>query len=276
MPLPDAIIDSVGNKAQFSKFNIITLSHSGVLTAYQKLITVTWKSQMQNDFADISFATLSGGWIPHWIESKTDGVTAEVWIKYDGVDGNTDIRMYYGNPSLSSGSSGVDTFVAWHGAETTDFKDSNAFQIPLIYESRFRRTSASTSHLFWGFSDVAMHPITGDAGVLMSHSTGVYLKVHNDGTESFIKEGVELTNNQWYKGKIVVSSSSDAHGFFDGNEVASGISTNIPVGVDMGLGMNIFVGTGEQEYSFIRQYTAIDPTYETSEGHYNRNMAQFM
>jgi hypothetical protein len=198
-----------------------------------------------------------GEFLPHWNES----LDFDTWVKTSMEVAGKRILMLRGNSNVSSVSNGDGVFIKYHGAATSNFKDSNTFQIPLIYEAKFRRTSSATSYLFWGFSDVSMLPVTGDAGMLMSHDTGRYLKMDNNAVESHIHEGSELTYNQWYKGKIIISSSSDSHGYFDGDEVVTGITTNIPVGNNMGLEMDAETGTCEQEYSFVRKYTATEPTW---------------
>ena len=86
----------------FASAQKMILSHSGVLSDYQIKLTIPHESTMQVDFDDIRFTTFTGTHIPHWIESKTDSITADVWIKNDYLDGDTDIWWYYGNAGLSS------------------------------------------------------------------------------------------------------------------------------------------------------------------------------
>lgn len=106
-----AISDNSGTVSPFLMRILLTGSHSGAITDYQSLHTITYESEMQVDFDDIRFVTDSGVHIPYWIESKTDSTTAEVWIKSGIVDGSTPIWMYYGNAELSSGSSITGIFI---------------------------------------------------------------------------------------------------------------------------------------------------------------------
>ncbi len=77
-------------------------------TDFQTKLTIAYDADMQADFDDIRFYdATSFSELPHWIESKTDGVLATVWLK---TGTNNTIYMYYGNPSATSVSSGVNTF----------------------------------------------------------------------------------------------------------------------------------------------------------------------
>ncbi len=71
---------------------------------FQTKVTVTYDADMQADFDDIRFYdTTTFSELQHWIESKTDGVTATVWVK---TGANNTIYMYYGNPSATGISDG--------------------------------------------------------------------------------------------------------------------------------------------------------------------------
>jgi len=71
---------------------------------FQTKVTVTYDADMQADFDDIRFYdTTSFAELPHWIESKTDGVSATVWVK---TGANNTVYVYYGNPSAVSISDG--------------------------------------------------------------------------------------------------------------------------------------------------------------------------
>jgi PKD repeat protein len=63
---------------------------------------------MKSDFGDIRFALNDGTHCPYWVESQTDGVSAEVWINIPAVSQST-FKMYYGKDT-STASDGVSTF----------------------------------------------------------------------------------------------------------------------------------------------------------------------
>lgn len=66
-------------------------------------LTVPYDTDMQADFDDLRFIDNStGGELPYWIESKTDGVTATLWLK---TGKTASAYLYYGNPSATGSSS---------------------------------------------------------------------------------------------------------------------------------------------------------------------------
>ncbi|ABB32694.1 Protein of unknown function DUF2341 [Geobacter metallireducens RCH3] len=70
-------------------------------------LTIPYDADMQADFNDLRFIDQgTGGELPYWIESKTNGATATLWLK---TGKTASIYLYYGNPSaLAVGSqSGV-------------------------------------------------------------------------------------------------------------------------------------------------------------------------
>ncbi|WP_162198688.1 DUF2341 domain-containing protein [Methanosarcina sp. 1.H.A.2.2] len=97
------------DNAVFCNSTLITISPSsdGTLTDYQMSFNVSYDPEMQPDFDDIRFTDGNGVLLPYWIEEKTDYISAKVWVKVPVIDGteNTTVRMYYGNPTVSSKSS---------------------------------------------------------------------------------------------------------------------------------------------------------------------------
>ena len=107
-----ALSDST-TTSQFTRRKKIHINSSadGALTAFQIKLTIAYETVMQADFEDIRFSELDGSYIYHWIESKTDSTTADMWIKTDvpASDGK-DIYILYGNSLLSDGTDGENTF----------------------------------------------------------------------------------------------------------------------------------------------------------------------
>ncbi len=90
----------------------INSSIDGALTDFQIKLNITYISAMQIDFNDIRFSELNGNYIYHWLEIKTDSVTATIWIKTDvPVTDGKDIYMYYGNTNLSANNDIDNTFL---------------------------------------------------------------------------------------------------------------------------------------------------------------------
>ncbi|MBI5657035.1 MAG: DUF2341 domain-containing protein, partial [Geobacter sp.] len=75
----------------------VSLTITNFQADFQTKVTVAYDADMQTDFDDLRFYdSTSFSELPHWIESKTDGSSATVWVKTGAI--NT-IYMYYGNPS---------------------------------------------------------------------------------------------------------------------------------------------------------------------------------
>jgi hypothetical protein len=92
----------------------ITISNSltSTLTYYQVKIDVGYELAMQADFDDLRFTNTGDTPLDYWVESKADSSSATVWVEVDSIaaSGDTTIYMYYGNPIVSSASSGDETF----------------------------------------------------------------------------------------------------------------------------------------------------------------------
>ncbi|MCP4994323.1 MAG: DUF2341 domain-containing protein, partial [Gammaproteobacteria bacterium] len=91
-----------------------SLSNSGDenINDYQMRYTINYNGSMNADFSDLLFVDQNGNRLPYWMERKTDGVEAVIWIKFPLVTAlsTQEFYAYYGNPSALSESSGNDTF----------------------------------------------------------------------------------------------------------------------------------------------------------------------
>ncbi len=64
--------------------------------------SVTYDADMQADFDDLRFYDETDGKeLAYWIERKTDGASAVIWLK---TGDNDTVNMYYGNPQATAGS----------------------------------------------------------------------------------------------------------------------------------------------------------------------------
>lgn len=204
-----------------------------------------------------------GEFLPHWNES----LNFDTWIKMSmGIAGKR-ILMLRGNSNVSSVSSGDNVFVQWHGPASAVFLDSLIVTAPVIYEAKVRKTSSS-SNIKWGLANVDDRT---DDEMLITTGTDAtnlrYIIAGNEGTESFKSEAPTLATNIWYKARMV-NDNTKLQGYYDDNEVSTGVTTNLP-NENMGLIMMILSGTGEQEYSFARKHTATEPTTWAADGEQN-------
>ena len=110
----------------------ITITSSATLTDYQVKVVVAYDSDMQADFDDIRFMSSDGTTLlNYWLESKTNSTTATFWVKVPTLaNGSNTIYMYYGNASVSTTSSGANTFIHFD-----DFEGSTTATGGSIYSS---------------------------------------------------------------------------------------------------------------------------------------------
>ncbi|EMR75211.1 protein of unknown function (DUF2341), partial [Thermoplasmatales archaeon SCGC AB-540-F20] len=93
----------------------LNVSSGSTPTDYQVLLNITYESDMNSNFSDIRFINYSDNTteLDYWIEDKSDGNWANIWIKIGSSISTTNQTyawMYYGNPSAESNSNGSATF----------------------------------------------------------------------------------------------------------------------------------------------------------------------
>jgi len=84
--------------------------------------TIDTEGHCNDNFSDIRFANETSE-LPYWIEEKTDGDHAIIWVKLPSdIESQTEqyIYMYYMNPSATTTSSGSDTWI-FYEEWTTDW-----------------------------------------------------------------------------------------------------------------------------------------------------------
>ncbi len=240
----------------YSKRKSIIINSSASLTDYQVKVNITYDSDMQADFDDIRF-TDSGGTtqLNYWLESKIDSTSAVFWVKVSSLSiGDNTIYAYYGNGSVSTASSGSSTFIQWHGLATAAFQDPYICTGPFVYEAYVKETS--DGRLGFGLSNTEW-PGDDDTAYIYTY-TYRYIYSINDTYTTDEDESPALTTDVYVKLKIIHTGTSiDA--YIDDNQIGTTITTNLP---DEAMGLMLYVGTGSatHDWSFVRKYTATEPT----------------
>lgn len=248
----------------------IEINSTSNLSDYQIAINVTYDFDMQSDFDDLRFINEEETQeLDYWVESKSDGNWAYVWVEIDSIDTNngTQAHMYYGNSGATFKSNGTNTFIQYHGSNSdADFWEGVGISIPFIYE--VLATGSSPHNCFWGTSNTEGRGGDDGAWIQSATSTGKsYGHSYNEGVKTECEEiGTVGTN---YRLKIVVTSTKNWF-YKNDNEIASGITTNLP-NENLGLHMDYYSGICSQTWCFARKYTSPEPTYligseETGEG----------
>ena len=103
------------------------LTINDFVSDYPVKVTITYDTDMQQDFSDIRFfyetASIE---LPYWIESKTDGVSAEIYFK---APADNSIYMYYGNPNASSSSNELNVFTLYDPASHSFTSSSQVLNV---------------------------------------------------------------------------------------------------------------------------------------------------
>ncbi len=86
----------------------VKIENPSSIEGVQASFSLPWYPGMRADFRDIRFADRFRNPLPYWIESKTDFVTAKVWVKLPANDKK--ILLYYGNGGVVSESNGDAVF----------------------------------------------------------------------------------------------------------------------------------------------------------------------
>ena len=239
----------------------ITINSSSDLTDYQFNYTITYDGDMQGDFDDIRFtySNSTAGTeteLSYWFEVNYTSDNATVWIKSDLETGDNTIYMYYGNAGATTTSSGTDTFIQFNGSNTV------AYLMPLViynnytYESKIKAT-ADVHHLQPGVTDNIGNNndyIMGDI-----YTNGIAGYVANAGTSTDTGVIAPHWNTGEYHNLRYEVSATGAKFFKDEVQMGSEITGNLP-NTNGGLSVRIISGTYEQDWAFIRKYTATVPT----------------
>ena len=110
-------------------------------------------TRFQNKGQDLRFTDSSGNILPYYADISPWKAKIYVKVPYIPANGQTEIYMYYGNPEISSASSGQDTFLFYE-----DFMGSFkpcTFNTPKFYEI-YKITIDSQAHNDYGL----VYPIT--------------------------------------------------------------------------------------------------------------------
>jgi PGF-CTERM protein len=98
------------------------------LTDFQVLVDLNpsnFPANAKSDGSDLRFKEGSGKELSYWIEEWNYPNNAKIWVKVPSIpaNGETKIRMYYGNPSASAVSDGDTTFEFFDDFEDGDISD---------------------------------------------------------------------------------------------------------------------------------------------------------
>jgi hypothetical protein len=203
--------------------------------------------------------------LEYWIEdTNADPIT--VWVKVtDSLESsNQDIYIYYGKSGATDGSDAANTFIQYHGSATANYLDPliTTPDSNLYYRSRV--SIAAGSHLIvWGLSNTVDG--TDDGIVVESQSAVNYRKATamDDFSMSSVSESPDLDDLGYVISEMKFLAGTSLYGYIDGDQISTNVTTNLPVGEAMGLGLIIGLGSITQTWSFIAKYASGEPGYSS-------------
>jgi hypothetical protein len=177
------------NSSWLKRQPITVSENSGTnLTGYQIALNVTYDGDMRSDFGDLRFTWVNETadaevLLDYWVESKTDGAWAYVWVEVAEIpaSGISLVYMYYNNSAVTSLSNVTATLVLYD-----DFEDG-------------------TIDPMWSFQGLSSYSETGGALVLEANTdtwnnpdTGAHVSISPEISGYHIKveaEWVERTSD---------------------------------------------------------------------------------
>jgi RHS repeat-associated protein len=281
------------------KYVVIFSSGDGTLTDYQMVFNVDYEQEMQSDFDDIRFADENGDLLPYWIEAKNDSISAKVWVKVPEIDeiNGTTVKMYYGNPGISSGENGDDVFdffddfdgssidaskwktASKSGSSPTISISDNVVSVtkddvdwgylysnykindPIVIEGRVKLTAESGKWTAAGLVDADSEHY--EYAVFQGNEDNkiVYL---SDGEGRASQSSVDFTSGDYTRIKVIWTGTNTA--FYENDEYQATLTVGNPsAAAESSIGMCADRATAYADYMFIHQYAENEPTYQVFE-----------
>ncbi len=92
----------------FSRMRPIVISNNGqeTFSDYDLTLTIPYDTDMQVDFDDLRFTTITGAPLSYFKYNRVNGISCDLFVKIPSIPpGQTTVCMFYGNPSASDQSS---------------------------------------------------------------------------------------------------------------------------------------------------------------------------
>ena len=306
-----ALSNSGGGEWKYYKEITVKENSGKTLTDFQVLVELNSAnfdfSKAKSDGSDIRFST-DGEELNYWIEEWDAGAKrAKIWVKVPSIpaNGETKIRMYYGNPSASAVSDGDRVFEFFDdfegnslntdkwiifgnpkmtfsnsildisggcGAENANgdvLESKKNFNHPLIYEAYYKY-----DHTPWGnYAGIGLgrysYPVSTHCAIEVDRSCydnkGAFIIENGDSRDGC----ADWVVNDWEKTKIVWTDKFVS--FERGGAVCTFTSSipsqSIPVHLgDSYFNSNEFIQL-YVDWIFIRKYASTEPTLTLSAEH---------
>ena len=196
--------------------------------------------------------------IPHWSEScnfsLNDNMTLWVNVIYLENNTNTTVYMYYGNLAADSVSNGTNTFLQWHGVESSSFYTTNTTTVPdVAYRGKVK--VGGTENVIFG---LAQENAFATNSIYIQEYISWHCGALAGGSHTSQDSGIPIVNDQYYIVDFYYTSGLVKY-YVDGTNIDN-VTTNLPT-VNLGPFMSISTGTGESNWALSRKYASPEPTY---------------
>jgi hypothetical protein len=246
--------------------NINNTGNASILKNFQVNLNVSWNSNMNANFSDIRiYNDTSGLLVPYWNESVVNSSYANIWFNASSIPAsiwtNTTYYLYYNNSSAKTLSNGNATFIQWHGADSNEFIEPVQSKITNIVYEAIGRQNNINSNVWWGMA-TSMTDSPVDGQYVKQYSTTYYTFTFNNSVGTNVNTGGIITAGTYYRMKFT-RTTTQLQGYLNDVLFMTPITTNLP-DAPMGIGMNFAdANTGDQLWSFLREFAPIQPTSNT-------------
>jgi len=172
---------------------IVNVSSTYNLTDYPVKLSIDYNESWQADFDDLRFTDMDGNLLEYWIENKTDGVNATVWIKGNWTDIDiSQMYLYCDNPSAESLSNGTNTFTFFDDFLGSSISDAWSEETGAVTVSDGTATITNSE----AFKSVATYGLNYTLGVrAYSNEQDWTYGFGNADTFGYSSDGVSIINS---------------------------------------------------------------------------------
>lgn len=189
----------------------INSSDAQDLTEYSIMLSIAYDNDMRGDFGDLRFIyhdQVSDTYIElaYWIQEENDGVSAIIWVKIPVIKAGLTmtIYMYYNNPSVTTTSSGKNTFWFFDDFNNGDY--------------------VSDGWWAWNFAGTGGQWVESDTVVKqIGNNPGDTVLSHNIPQITDYEMQVRARPDHWTEDAVFVGTGNYSAGPGTGQEMAVGI-----------------------------------------------------
>lgn len=233
----------------------------------QASFSLPWYPGMRGNFQDIRVADKYGNPLSFWIESHTDFLTAEVWVKLPANDSK--IFLHYGNGSAVSESDGEAVFELFDETDRTisgangfyEYPNSS-FGINTILESRWKLNGlASKGMCYVGYNGSAL---TADSITNSVYQNQAYYRLYTHASSYAYQFYATKRDLLYHTHRLTRAGTSAVNGAIDDLDTKT-VTLYIPTGdISISAWARYSGDSLTIDWVRVRKYTTTEPTISIS------------